>query len=215
MALSKILKIKNSIIVANGLLPSIFSQSWFEKNGIFKDSEFLPDCVFSRDFVQIRTTSKVRIVIFQNQIQFVSDDDIETAINNTLIPIVSSLGSFAFAAAGINYFWYLTDPELTLAELSKKYFKSEQLKVTSLFSDNSAQYGAYLSKDIFGCRLKLDIKPVKALDLGLNETTEGISFAFNFHKDFTPDTLNQDELKTFLSKCPQLYSESERVMNLY
>ena len=72
---------------------------------------------------------------------------------------------------------------MSLSNLSRKLFFRADDPLCQAFNTEDARFGSYMSKDVIGCRLKLDVKPVT---INLPEgTIERLQFAFNFHRELT------------------------------
>jgi hypothetical protein len=71
---------------------------------------------------------------------------------------------------------------MRIEQLSRELFFKGDSDVYRRFDTEDAKFGAYLSREILGCRLKLDIKPI-SLDESGRDDMQRLQFAFNFHCD--------------------------------
>ena len=67
-------------------------------------------------------------------------------------------------------------------------------KVHEFFDTLDGRYGAYFSREIFGTRLKLDIKPITIKKE--NALTETLQCSFNYHKDLVSEDKVTEILET-------------------
>jgi hypothetical protein len=81
----------------------------------------------------------------------------------------------------LNFTWHLAPEEGNVAALSRRLFFTAGRPLFRDFDAADASFGAYLSRDLLGFRLKLDVKPVTVPPL----TTAGqrLQLLYNFHAD--------------------------------
>jgi hypothetical protein len=216
MALLKELKVQPIIILAKNFNPSVFNQFWLINNGYIGEKEVLPNSIFTPQFAQIFTT-KFNLLILPEQLQFNSIDLTKSEENlySCLIPMIKRLSETPYIAIGINFFWLMNDDGgKTISELSKELFYRNDSNIYSRFKGGDANFGIYLSKDIEGVRLKLDIKPITAPDIMSGDRKEYIQCSFNYHLDLNNKTCYQD-LQTCLQKWNIFRKDSEDLINLF
>jgi hypothetical protein len=86
---------------------------------------------------------------------------------------------------GLNFNWHVTPADRDVARLSRELFFLPNRAIYREFDTADAQFGGYLSKNLLGFRLKMDVKPITVLtEQGQQER---IQFLFNFHADITPN----------------------------
>ena len=190
----------NTVLVAQNLNPSIFSQLWLVRHGIFEDAELTAgNFLFSPLAVNVETPQLVFMAVPERiQIAFVSDkvdgESCQQSLHRTLGRICSELPHTPFLAVGFNMGWTLeARNDVKMAPLERKFFLAEENPLAKFFSDEKSRFGCYLSKDFELGRLKLDIKPVV-----LKDGSSTIRMVFNFHLDLSgEDKIAQ--IKKFLS----------------
>lgn len=178
----------NVVIIARQFNPSIISQYWLIKNGIFAEEEIQPDSVFSPVIANVQSMD-CQLLVLPEQIQFTFKVDKhpgQELLISRLGKIVEALPHTPFVAAGLNFSWQVyEEDEATSAALGRKLFFRDSSPLFSFFDTDDARFGSYMSRDILGCRLKLDIKPVTI------SSQEGksnrLQFGFNFHLQLDSD----------------------------
>ena len=78
------------------------------------------------------------------------------------------------------------------------------------FDSEDARFGAYLSTDMLGCRLRLDARPVV---MGIGEKkTEHILFNFNFQQELSDPDSAVDTICSILSRWDDAKRESSKII---
>ena len=175
----------NVVIIARQFNPSIISQHWLIKNNILAEDDFEDGSVFSPVMVNVQSTV-CHILVLPDQLQFspkTNSESEQALLNSKLGDIIKLLPHTPFVAAGINFSWHVNRNDMSLSTLSRKLFFRADDPLCQAFNTEDARFGSYMSKDVIGCRLKLDVKPVT---INLPEgTIERLQFAFNFHRELT------------------------------
>jgi hypothetical protein len=189
------------VVVAQQFNPSIVTQLWLSRNAGMRDEDFLAGCVFTDLIVQIRSR-QFHMLVVPEQMQFLPlEAEEQQIIHEKLGAIVGSLPHTPYRAVGLNFTWHLST-QRTMPEVSREMFFRTDRALYQNFTDAGAHFGAYLSKDSSGFRLKLDVKPVL---VQLEDRTEHrLQFAFNFHRDFTENHTAQ------LEQCLLLWDAAKR-----
>lgn len=214
MELTKQLAIRNVVLLAKNFNPSIFSQVWLVENGFFGKEDFLPESVFSSEMVQVRSKA-VNMFVIQPQLQFAVQEgfDWDNSVK-ILLAIIDKLPEIPYTAAGINFHWLVRTEKMSIEEFSRTLFFNEKIPFMRGFDATGAKFGFYVSKDFEKSRLKLDIKPVVATDIGRKSTFDAIQFVFNFHFDVAADGEKPaNQLKQYISSSNLLFEEAEKVMS--
>ena len=175
----------NVVISATFFNPSVVCQHWLIKNKILEEADFLPGCIFSQALSQVVSTKFLLIVTpehLQLFPQVPAADSIEE-LNNSVIRIVKFLEHTPFVAAGINFNYELTPSDGDVGKATRARFSGPSA-IYSSFIDDDVRVGTYLSKNVIGARLRLDVKPITADASG---NSERIRLFFNFNKDLDPD----------------------------
>jgi hypothetical protein len=177
----------NVVITASQFNPSVISQLWLVKNGVVGETDFQDGCVFSPMLVQVQASAFALLVI-PDQLQFAPREpsDLEQdLVVEKVGRITTTLPHTPFAAIGLNFVCHATPQKTQFGTLTRNLFFREDNPLFEEFATDDARFGGYMSKNVFECRLKLDIKPLTAKPKG--ESTEVLQFAFNFHRDLSPE----------------------------
>lgn len=176
------------VLVANGFNVPIFNQLWLHKNGIILESEFGANSLFTPAAVNVVTDDFELLVLAERiQLKLLKLERSDEIIQRVVVRIVEQLPHTPYTALGLNFGFRLTpEDERRFVEMTRLIFFCDKHPLLSEFSEGNSLYGGYLSKDIFGARMKLHMTPTKKqgkLSLLLN---------FNVHKDTSkPDEIAQ------------------------
>jgi hypothetical protein len=178
-----VLTTANVVITAHQFNPSILSQVWLIKNRIVAEDEFLAGCMFS-DMVTQAVTREFFLAVVPQQLQFIpNQNSIERQadlVTQRVGSLVKALPHTPYEAVGLNFVWQtVLEDEEEVPEFSKELFFVEHSALYEKFKCADAQFGAYMSKDRWGGRLKLDIKPIVLPVSG----EQRLQFLFNYHRD--------------------------------
>jgi hypothetical protein len=201
----------NAVIVARSFNPPIISQYWLIKTGIMAEGDFEDGCVFSPVVADVRG-KEFHLLVLPEQIQFAPKpkvDNSQELIVAKLGGIISELPHTPFIAAGLNYVWQVNDDNIST--LCRGLFYRNESPVYRAFDADDARFGAYMSKNTLGSRLKLDIKPVN-VSRSDGESVESLQFAFNFHRDLKEES-KVDSIKDLLSKWDSAKDMSLNIVN--
>jgi hypothetical protein len=178
----------NAVVVARQFNPTIFSQLWLVRNEIATEDDFQGESVFTPGFVQVRSQGYVLLVL-PEQLQLSplpTEGRHGELVSDKIGRIVRLLPETPYAAVGLNFNWQVDiDGADDFVAFSRAlFFRNNPLY--NQFDQADARFGGYLSKEMFGARLKLDMKPVAVGPP--SERVERLLFAFNVHKDVERDT---------------------------
>ena len=76
------------------------------------------------------------------------------------------------------------------------------------FAEPDAHFGSYLSKNVFDCRLKLDVKPVAAGAV----REQRMQFSFNFHRDVGDAEDSVATIGAMIGRWAEAKHEAMRIM---
>jgi len=174
----------NVVLAANRFNPSVFRESWLTERGLLRRDDLQPGFVFAENVVSLSTPEFDLLVLPQNLTLVPRSSLAASDVVGRIIPVVvQELPHTPFTGIGLNFVWNTdTEPE-SVAEVTRKLFANSSSRITESFSAADARFGMYLSKDVEGSRLKLDIKPLHVLDEAGGKLLEIIQFSFNFHRD--------------------------------
>jgi len=177
----------NAVVVAKHFNPSIFSQVWLTKLGLLDGDGLEGNFVFTNVLAHGRTRDFV-FTVTPDQLQFhgTSDDDTKGELLAEKVgKIVRELPHTPFTAIGLNFLWQLEPERVDVQTISRRLFFVQGGRLHRAFDAPDAQFGAYMSRDVLGCRLKLEIKPVAILKDD-PEKNVALLLGFNFHLDLPP-----------------------------
>jgi hypothetical protein len=168
----------NAILIAKQFNPSIIRDFWLVDNGLLSRDDFLPGCVHTDAFVNVRSR-RFSLVVVPDQLQFVpigEPEELQDIVVEKLGAIVRTLPHTPFSAVGLNFVWHVRLEDESIEEVTRGMFAApDHIPLHRAFLEPDAKFGAYCSKDALGCRLKLDVKPI------IVKEENRIQFAFNFH----------------------------------
>ncbi len=177
----------NIVVVAQSLNPSIFNHLWLARHGGVAEDDFLDGCVFTRQVVKVET-KQFSMLAVPDRMQFAprgTDEETKAGVAATVLAIVTKLDQTPYTAFGYNMLWHVKPREGDFGEFDRRLFCREGDPLCAAFGEPDARFGAYMSKDVLGFRLKLDIKPVGIPRDGTE--AERLRLAFNFHLGLSPD----------------------------
>jgi len=173
----------NVVVAAQQFNPSILSQLWLVRNGVVAEDEFGEGCIFAPAITQV-ITDDFRLLAVPEQLQFAPScmpEDAGSLVASKVGSIVRTLPHTPYRAAGLNFHWHVTPGASGFSEFARGLFFREHNALYAEFDQEDSRFGAYLSKDVFSCRLRLDVKPITI------HSKEGIHecllLAFNFHRE--------------------------------
>jgi hypothetical protein len=205
------IKGKTVVINANFFNPSIFNTHWFIKNSILKEEEILPNSIFTPEIAQINSNN-FNIVVTLNQL--ITNILLADPCNamSVISKCVECLPHIPYSASGINFNFHVPINNSGEDSISRQLFFKTESPIYKEFDTLDAKFGAYLSKDFNGCRLKLDIKPNTIQVFNNPLKSYVLNFGFNFHLDLPKDNCAEDLIK-FLDSWKIFESYSNELMN--
>jgi len=123
--------------------------------------------------------------------------------------IVRLLPHTPYVAVGLNFVWHLIPNAAQFGEFCKGLFFRDNPLFTA-FDVDDARYGAYLSKNSLGARLRLDIKPHRMGPPG--EGTELLQFAFNYNLDLPRSAAAVEQILQMLRRWDEARRESQELV---
>jgi len=201
----------NVVVVARQFNPSIITQYWLIKNRIFSEEEFSSECVFSPFIADIRT-NQFDLLIVPERLQFtpkVENSEIEySLIESKMGNIIKKLPHTPFIALGFNFIWNIDTEADQQTKVSRKLFFKNDSTLYKNFDTDDANFGSYMSRNILGCRLRLNIKPVRLLA----EQRNLLQCTFNFQLDL-PDEEKHSVILRFLPNWTKAKEKSYEIVN--
>ncbi len=183
-----------AVVVAQQFNPSIITQRWLERNRILADDDFQDGSLYSDVVVQVRSRP-FQMLVVPDQLQIVPSvppDQEQAELLRSLAKIVAELPHTPYRGLGLNFIWHLTPSDGDIARLSREMFYIPDRPLQRHFVEENCHYGGYFSKDLYGFRLKLDIKPLIVQLIG-GRTENRLHFGFNYHCDLGEGAVQQIE----------------------
>ena len=195
----------NLVITAQHFNPSIFSQLWLVRNEVVSEDDFSHGSVFSDQVVNVESP-QFGLLVVPAQMQFVPK--VPRHLQGGLVAekvgrIVRALPHTPYTAIGLNFFWHIEPEDGNIPGLTRSLFYDSGRKICRLFDAEDARFGAYFSRDILGCRLRLDVRPFTP-QTG-DERREFVQFAFNFHLDLPQEA---DEIMKGIERQLEIWDEA-------
>lgn len=201
-----------AVVIAQRFNPTAAGEYQLITRGVLKKEEIGEGSIFTDVLIQVRS-EQFHMLLLPEQLQFIPAVPLEEEqqlIIDKLGSLVKSLPVTAYKGLGLNFAWLYESPDGDINRVSRAMFYVEDRLVFSAFGDDNARYGAYLSKDFDGFRMKLDIKPVSVpVDGGSLE--HRLQFAFNFHRDLGAG--GALEICERLGKWNKVRAEAERIID--
>ncbi len=209
--MSKTLVGSNIIIVAQHFNPSVLSQLWLVRHGLVAEDGFEPNCLFSDGLVQV-LTKRFQLTVLPNQLQFIligEQPDDQRLVEDKIGGIVKTLPHTPFRGVGLNFFWHQAPEVESLGDLTRRLFYRDDIRLFDRFRSEDSHFGAYASKDIFGCRLGVDVKPIKVMEL--KETR--LQFAFNYHRELSTNDDPGGTILEMIGRWDEAKEECGRILS--
>lgn len=172
------------VVVAQNFNPSVTNQLWLVRNGVVGEGDFLAGCIFTDLLVQVRTR-RFSLLFTPEQFQFVpasGEEKPHLLVQEVIGRIVQILPHTPYCALGLNFTWHLTPEGGDVAALSRRLFFTAGRPLFRDFDAPDASFGAYLSRDLLGFRLKLDVRPVTSSP-PMAVAEQRLQLLYNFHAD--------------------------------
>ena len=211
------------VIIAKDFNVSIFKPFWLIKNNIFHEEELQGNIVITPPAVQI-PAQDFQFTVLPDRLQMViprrypnAEADIARIVKQT----VKTLPHTPYTAVGLN-FNYLVAPksEDAFSAWNRSLFASPLASKLQLPKDENARFGSYVSFDVLGTRLKIDIRPVKAapnienLCKFWHVGQDLIRINFNFHSDVANMASPADSVLDKLGKWGEALTLSQKLTEM-
>lgn len=202
------------VLTAQSFNPSIFSETWMDKNGILAADSLEGIRIFSPEIAQFQT-KEFRVLVTPPKMQIMFQihnihGDFEVQ-RNIAIRTIELLPHTPYQALGLNFDFFVSFPdEENFNSYNRALLGTGDYQLLKEFSSADAKFGRYFSKNYGEARLKLDIKPVK----GGPQNKDLLQFSFNFHHDVAQFDLSEraKKLIEFVRGWSSLREYSERLV---
>jgi hypothetical protein len=195
--MTPILTDSSAVVVANDVNLSIFKPLWLTRNEVIREDEIGPNLIVTPALVQV-PSENFELDIFPNRIQLrvrPRHPHASEYLRRILGGVVELLPHTPYRAVGLNFDYLVAVSETgTFAEWNRREFAAPFPLRVAIGADNTAEYGAYFSYDVFDMRLKVDAKPITVNE---TKTIEGVAIEagqelmrlnFNFHSDIPQES---------------------------
>ena len=193
---------QNLVIVAKNFNPTIIGENWLVKKEIIQASDKQPGSIFS-DVVSQLQTAEFSLTVMPEQLLFnpVSLES-QPLVTSKIGKIVEELKETPFNALGMNFIWHVNSTDKSIEDFSRQLFYNESIGIAKKLSAPNTKFGYYVSAEVLGFRLKLEVKPVDVTSP--TGKSSQIQFAFNYHRDLTQDDKAR-EIIALLPKWQECY----------
>jgi len=219
-----ILESLSIVIVAKDLNVSIFKPFWLMKNNIFHEQELQGNIVITPPAVQI-PTQNFQFMVLPDRLQMLMPrqyPDAEADIARVVGGIVKTLPHTPYTAVGLNFNYFIApESEDAFGAWNRNLFASPVASRLQLPEDKNARFGSYVSFDVLGMRLKIDIKPIKvaanieSLCKSWHTGQDLILLNFNFHSDVVSSESPADSIIDKLDKWSESLVFSQKLIAMF
>lgn len=204
-----------AVVAASNLNPTIFTQSWLTKYGIFNERDFQNQGTLFTPLAVNATGEGFALMVVPERIQigFLSADVAtrsgQNILRRSIGTIIKELPHTPLLAVGFNFDWVLVpEDSKEITKIERKFFISESNPLAKEFGNPNAHFGCYLSKDVSWARLKLDTKPIT-----LRDNEPALQMTFNYHLDLEGEDKDKS-VCSFLENWDEACELSEKLSNL-
>ncbi|MEH6470995.1 MAG: hypothetical protein V7752_07065 [Halopseudomonas sp.] len=196
-----------AVLIAEDVNVNTFQQLWLLENGILTSKELKSgaesESVYTPVAVNVRSDD-FELLVVPERIQVLAKNAApQEFFERVFVKTVEALPALKSTAFGFNFTFVIKGGD-DLAAKVKSIFIPQENPLAAAFTDDNARSGIYLSKDIFGARLRLDVKPIKPAG------KDGLRLAFNTHWDIS----TIDGLKQSLALYDQAEQETQMIADL-
>jgi hypothetical protein len=191
----------NAVLVGPDMPVRSLTQLWLTTNGIVQPDEFESGCLFADSAVAVNATHfQLQAIADRLQLAIKAPgDDRAGPLVMKLADIASRFPYLPYTAIGLNYIWRVVPTGQPFGAFVRELFSHPGTPLYRQFDSEDARFGAYLSKQTIGFRLRLDIKPAHA-----EEGMEFLLLNFNFNRDFAGGDA-MEQIRTALASWADAY----------
>lgn len=204
------------VVVARQFNPSVFSQLWLVRNHVVDEGSFVKGCLYTDEVAKVETRL-FGLLVIPPQLQFqprVAPEEEAGLIRDKVGSIIRLLPHTPFTAVGLNFAWHLWPDNQDLPSFSRSLFLRSSGPFFEAFGDaGDSLFGAYVSRDFQGCRLRLDIKPIEGPFSENQVVRRRLHFGFNFQLD-VPQEDPIPAMEQHLDRWKQAKDEATRIVKL-
>lgn len=213
----------NAVLIASQFNPSIFTEHWLIKKGVFSEEEVIGDRLMTPVCSQFMTAA-LRMVVVPERLQLSalrSDSEsfeIEAA-KEKLRRVVQSLPETPYTALGFNFVWRCSasDPHKTPGVL-RQVFSNPAGGLWGNTELDDEVVGGTLVGGYIGSRMRMVLLPEEIAPGSGPEPAggkvPGFSADFNYHFSFIDDTDPVEQVEAFLQAWSDCRAHSESIIDL-
>ena len=205
----------NVVVVAQQMNPSVFNPSWLLENEIVAKEEMAREAIFTPQLVSVQAAHFSLLVAPDRlQVALLNPKDEQNAQAVELVgTIVKLLPHTPYTAIGLNMTWLIDPAPAGCGEFVRKLFWVPDNPIYGKFDQDDARCGGYVSKDVSGFRLKLDMKPITVDDpQDPQGKSERLQLAFNFHKDIASGAPGVQDIVAAISKWGEVRAHADEIV---
>lgn len=187
------------VVAAHDVNLSIFNPVWLVKNGCLTEQELQEGVVVSPVVVLV-PCKPFNLTIMPDRIQMNfpgPDPGGQDTIDRVIGHIVKTLPHTPFVACGLNLTYIITPSAGPFRPWCRQFFSSHATTRVEGTPLDDTFFGAYISFDALGGRLKLDMKPTRSTpdiqkladDWEVDADVMRLNFNYHFGLDTQPDPL--------------------------
>ncbi len=207
----------NAIVLAPSQLnPAVFTQAWMIDNLQVAANEFLDQGTLQLPMLFTAATTRFNLLVLQDRIQMApslqrgdNQEDEGALISRVIGRAIRLFQDLPYTALGLNYSWAVYWNEHPNNETSRRLFFAAGNSLFRIFDTPDACFGAYVSKNTMGFRLRVDAKPIT--EQGEQPTTKRLLFSFNFHQDLSGDN-RVHQIDQLLGLWNEARAEASRIL---
>lgn len=201
----------NAVLVAESFNLNIFQPLWLIDNEIITRTEIESGTSFNTPVAVSISTDTFDLLIIPERIQLSLKNDEDNAKDNIkriIGGIVNKLPHTPYSAIGLNFNYTLTsNNQDSFVRKTKELFMTDTNPLASEFNTDDVRVGIYASKDIFGSRLRVDVKPIINKD-----RNEAVQVNCNIHRNVTSATEIEDIISN-ISKMNEYTNNLTNILN--
>jgi hypothetical protein len=201
------------VVAAQHFNPSVAGQYWLIQNGIVLKEEFGIGAVFTDVLVQVPTRDFLLVVTPEN-CQFMPAPNYERQqelIAERMGRFLTLIPHTPFTAVGLNFAWQFFPEHVSINDACRRLFFVETSALHSQFDLPDARFGAYLSMDVWDCRLRVEARPT-LVSLPDGQQSHYIQFAFNYHLGVMGRPKPVDDVIKLLGRWQQAADHSREIV---
>lgn len=210
------------VLVAHDLNMTIFKPVWMCKFDILRPDEITEGAFISPAAIQLPNPN-FQVTILPNRLQMgfptLNAEENSTLANRVLGGILKQLPHTPISAVGVNFEFLVHPTDLpTFGGWNKEKFATPLASKLVGGDGSQPRFGSYVSMYVGDIRLKLDMKPVRAMEDPRAETealapqTELMKLNFNYHLDLNHEDPTGHAL-AHLNRVPECIGHAKAIVD--